>query len=174
MKTKFLSFALAFSTILVSAQNYTFNSADFTEKSKILWEAAKKRFVAELGEKTTICAEFVSCNKAATQFEGGTSCIAVDSEKIKHHLTTFKLGTDENAAIATFEKMREIIKATVTDKFPQQQEYSGGYHKYMFYYYEFQHDVFSYVAKQPTAKIGLKKSGDDFIAEVYFVEPIFK
>jgi hypothetical protein len=174
MKTTLLTYVLAFSTMLVSAQNYTFNSNDFTEKSKTLWEAAKKRFVNESGEKTAACGEFSSCNKATTQYEGGTSCIAIDGEKIKHHFTTFKLGTDEAAAIATFEKMREVIKATVTDKFPQQQEYSGGYHKYMFYYYEFQHDIFSHVAKQPTAKIGLKKSGEEFIAEVYFIEPVFK
>lgn len=174
MKTLTLTFAFICSALLLNAQTYSYNADDFTTKSKALWEAAKKRFPGESGDKVAACGGFASCTKAVTQFEGGNSCIALDSEKIKHHLTVFNAGSDEAAAIATFEKMRDVIKGIVTDKFPQQQEYNSSFYKYMLYYFEFSHEIFSHVAKQPSAKIGLKKDGDNFVIEVYFVEPVFK
>lgn len=157
------------------AQNFKLNTDEFTSKSKALFDAAKKRFVNETGDKTSVqCGNFAACYATTLQFNDGTSFIAIDNDNIKHHLTKFTLGNDLNDAKRIYDLMRSIIKSIMPQKFAEKETYEADYEGYKIHYYEYDSEIFAQTAKQPSAKIGIKKKDDKYIIELLFIEPVFK
>jgi len=162
-------------SLLLSAQSFKFNADEFTAKVKTLFESAKKRFASDTGEKiNSKCGNFISCYAANTQFTEGISVIVIDNDNIKHHKTEFTIGSDLAEAKNIYERMRALIKANMPAKFAEKETYEGEYEGYKIHYYEFDSEIFAQTAKQPSAKIGIRKKDDKYIIELMFIEPVFK
>ena len=160
---------------MLQAQNYKLNTEEFTGKVKALFDAAKKRFTGEIGDKIAVkCGNFVSCYSTTLQFSNGLSVIAIDNDNIKHHKTDFTIGNDLNEAKNVCERMRAIIKGNMPTKFTEKDTYEAEYEGYKIHYYEYDSEIFAQTAKQASAKIGIKKKEDKYIIELMFVEPVFK
>lgn len=166
---------LLFLSQFLYAQDFTLNTEEFISKTKTLFDAAKKRFNGEMGDKIAVkCGNFAGCYSTTLQFSNGSSIIGIDNDNIKHHKTDFNIGNDLTQTKNIYERMRAIIKANMPAKFAEKDTYEAEYEGYKIHYYEYDSEIFAQTAKQPSAKIGIRKKDDKYIIELMFIEPVFK
>lgn len=177
----FLSFVLLVATAFKVA-NPPFNNpadkSDFTTNFKLVYEAAKKRFVSEKGSQASGFSSEKYAKKFATtiSFKDASVGIMEDSDQLLTFqiLYSFSAATLDEAK-AVKKEMGEWVKSLLPTDYKSSSTYTAGYAGYMTDLYEYNSDIFAEISKRPVVKVGIIATEEGkYNLEILVSEPVFK
>jgi hypothetical protein len=171
--TTFLSF-----TSLNHPGTNPMDKSDFSTQFKLVFEAAKKRFITEFGEQDKTYSDENYKNKFATTilFKNASVCLLEDNSNLKTFqiLYSFDAASLDDAK-AIKKEAADLIKTLLPSNYKTYSTYVPGYAGYMTEMFEYNSDIFAEVAKQPVARVGIiLVSEGKYNLEIIVSEPVFK
>lgn len=154
-----------------------YDKADFSTQFKAVFEAAKKRFVSEIGARDNAYSGTYSKKYAATiAFKNASAGIVEDEGELKTFQTLYSFDA------ATLDEAKEIKKQTIDlvksllpADYKNSSTYTAGYAGYMTELFEYNSDIFAEISKRPVVRVGIiLVSEGKYTLEILVSEPVFK
>jgi len=176
-----LSFVLIAATAFKISNPAATNPADksdFTTNFKLVYEAAKKRFVSEKGAQASgfSSEKYVKKYTTTISFKDATVGIMEDSDQLLTFqiLYSFSAATLDEAK-AVKKEMGDWVKSLVPADYKTSSTYTAGYAGYMTDLYEYNSDIFAEISKRPVVRVGIIATEEGkYNLEILVSEPVFK
>jgi hypothetical protein len=150
---------------------------DFSTNFKSTFEAAKKRFVSEIGSlQNGSTGSYAKMFSTTILFKNATSVIVEDNDQLKicQIIYSFDASTlDEAKGIKKLTS--DLVKTLVPADYKMYSTYTAGYAGYMTDVFEYNSDIFAEISKRPVVRVGIiLKSEGKYQLEILIAEPVFK
>lgn len=171
-----LTVVVSFKTISPIANN-PIDKSDFKTQFNLVVEAAKKRFVSEIGASEKSTDELYKKKYATTiPFKNANVSLLVDQSDLLIYqiIYPFDAATLDDAK-AVKKEVADLVKTLLPADYKTYSTYVAGYAGYMTEMFEYNSDIFAEVSKKPVVRVGIiLLSEGKYNLEIIVSEPVFK